>query len=122
MKLTTLQVEEAIKMYQMGLSLGPIAKYYNVSRQALWSLLKRRIQLRPQHANRKTYDLLEIAIQKGIITRKSKCEICNSKNNIQPHHDNYNKPLDVTWICRKCHDNWHKHNVARKLVIRKEAS
>jgi site-specific DNA-cytosine methylase len=47
-KLTEEQVEESVRLYQGGLSLGDIGLYFGVSRQAMWSLLKRRIELRPQ--------------------------------------------------------------------------
>lgn len=55
------------------------------------------------------------AIKLGKLIRKP-CEICG----VEPtdaHHDNYNKPLEVRWLCRKCHAEWHKDNEP----IRKEA-
>jgi predicted DNA-binding protein YlxM (UPF0122 family) len=105
-KLTEVQIEESIKMYQAGLSLAPIAEYYNVSRQALWSHLKDKIELRPQHTVKKTSNLLEIAMQKGIVVKKANCEMCGISERyieIQPHQNDHDKPLDVVWLCRRCH-------------------
>ena len=49
------------------------------------------------------------AIQQGYLTR-SPCEVCCTKEDVQAHHDDYNKPLDVRWLCRKHHQEHHKNN------------
>lgn len=36
------------------------------------------------------------------------CEICGAK--AEAHHDNYDKPLDVRWLCFKRHRQWHHDN------------
>ncbi len=36
------------------------------------------------------------------------CEGCGRKD-AQMHHHDYNKPLDVRWLCRKCH--WDEHRI-----------
>lgn len=39
------------------------------------------------------------------ITRP-KCQICGEKS--EAHHDNYDNPLDVKWLCFKHHRLYHK--------------
>ena len=36
------------------------------------------------------------------------CENCGATKNIQMHHEDYDKPLDVRWFCAPCHRAWHK--------------
>lgn len=40
---------------------------------------------------------------------KEPCEICGDKN-VQAHHDDYLKPLNVRWLCPVHHKQWHKEN------------
>lgn len=42
---------------------------------------------------------------------KQRCEVCGSLRT-QAHHPDYRKPLDVMWLCRKHHVEWHLHNEA----------
>jgi hypothetical protein len=36
------------------------------------------------------------------------CSICGEQKTIHAHHDDYTKPLDVIWLCRKHHQERHK--------------
>lgn len=53
----------------------------------------------------------------GIVSRtvklklleKTKCESCGNIKTFA-HHCDYNKPLDVMWLCRSCHSRWHISN------------
>ena len=130
-KLTPADVSRAIEGYMEGMSLGDLAHVYSVTRQSMWDLLKRRIQLRPQgrfgkenhfyrggpRANAKAHDLLEQALRYGRISNPEKCSECGTnarfsdgRTSIQAHHDDYNKPLEVRWLCQQCHHDWHKNN------------
>jgi len=32
------------------------------------------------------------------------CEICNKNNAVEKHHQDYNKPLEVKFLCVECHN------------------
>lgn len=55
------------------------------------------------------------ATLKGILVRPSTCSLCGSSRSIEAHHSNYLKPLDVKWLCRRCHGRLHhaKENSSR---------
>lgn len=44
-------------------------------------------------------------VHKGILV-KQPCEVCGSEK-VEAHHENYLKPLDVKWLCKKHH--WDLH-------------
>jgi len=140
-KLTPAQAEECVRLYESGLSLAPIAEYFDVSRQAMWDLLRRRTTMRTQRrygkdnhfyrggesADDHAQNLLESAIKQGIIYRKDACEVCGStakftdgRTAIQAHHCDYNKPLEVMWLCQKCHHEWHKGNSPLRKEVQEE--
>lgn len=140
--------EEAVRLYESGFSIGETASYYGMSRQAMWAILTRRgVEMRPNlrygeenHFHRggaasdgRAHDIVEKAILRGHLERKKSCETCggspvdsDGESGVVAHHDDYNKPLDVRWLCRTCHFQWHQnHEPIRKEVmpddVRREA-
>lgn len=44
------------------------------------------------------------AVRRGELTRPTVCPVCNSsENRIEAHHEDYSKPLEVSWLCSRCH-------------------
>lgn len=54
------------------------------------------------------------ARQKGEIIQQP-CIICGNIKS-QAHHENYNKPLDIIWLCRKCHIALHTGELTLKKI------
>ena len=38
------------------------------------------------------------------------CELCSSADNLETHHPDYTKPLEVITLCRECHRRQHDQN------------
>jgi ribosomal protein S27AE len=50
------------------------------------------------------------AVRDKRLKKESECSVCSSTVKIEGHHDDYTKPLDVRWLCEKCHKQWHREN------------
>jgi len=48
------------------------------------------------------------ALRTGDLTRPDNCSRCGVACVTRGHHDDYSKPLEVRWLCRKCHGYIHR--------------
>lgn len=110
-------------MYGDGLSVGDIASLYGITRQAMWVILKRRgvvfrphLRFGPENhfytegapKDDRVHAIVSKAIFRGRLIQRP-CEVCGAEK-ADAHHDDYNKPLDVRWLCPTHHREWHRHN------------
>ena len=55
------------------------------------------------------------AVKSGELVRQN-CEKCGNENSLA-HHEDYDKPLMVNWLCQPCHKKRHKEiNSIWKLI------
>lgn len=124
------QIAKSVSLYQGGFSLEDVSRCFGVSRQSIYDLLKRRITLRKKErygdennfyrggakSDGAAHDLMEKAIALGMLIRPVVCSECgdiphsakDGRSLIHGHHEDYSKPLDVVWLCQKCHFERHK--------------
>lgn len=57
------------------------------------------------------WDAVKRAIRSGSLVRQP-CESCGTTQRVQAHHDDYNKPLAVRWLCFRHHREWHGQTVS----------
>jgi hypothetical protein len=131
--------QHGVELYNEGMSVQAVADFYGITRQAMWKILARRGVIfrsnkqygesnnffRGTRASDYAQNALEYALRKGFVERKYACEKCGAtpvfrdgRTGIQAHHPDYNKPLEVVWLCQRCHHEWHKFNIP---IGRKEA-
>ena len=134
-KLSGPQKEEALKMVRDGMSANSVAEFYGVSRQYISEMCLRRgfriskktplgsVLSEEQESRQRINQLVLKAISKGVLIPEP-CEVCGifgkdekGKRMVHAHHDNYNKPLEVRWLCQKHHMEWHKNNQPIKLLL-----
>lgn len=57
----------------------------------------------------KAKDIVNSEINKGNMKRPLYCSKCKDHSlKIEGHHEDYDKPLEVIWLCRKCHKLEHR--------------
>lgn len=54
----------------------------------------------------RVHSLVSYAVSHGYL-KKLPCEVCGSEKS-EGHHDDYSKPLEVRWVCKKHHAEIHK--------------
>lgn len=55
-------------------------------------------------ANARAY--LHVYVKRGKI-KKGACVVCGETEGVEAHHEDYSKPLEVVWYCRKHHIDHH---------------
>ena len=89
---------ERIREYDRERAKNPERKAANLSVNQAW----RREDPRRQRA----HSLVSRAIKKALLVR-APCYRCGSERSLA-HHEDYDKPLDVIWLCQPCHKQRHK--------------
>lgn len=66
--------------------------------------IKRYIEENPK--KRSAHIRVGNAIRDGVLVKKP-CSVCQTTINIVAHHYDYDRQLDVMWLCSQHHSDWH---------------
>lgn len=98
------------------------------SRRPLTVQEKRRQYAREQNGTPKQKARYEVvrALRSGRLVRPDSCEECGKEASgrfLHGHHADYDKPLDVEWLCSRCHGRRHWRDVdpSRELAAKEES-
>lgn len=137
---------QAIRLFEAGESCAEIARTFGVTRQAIHAGLVKRGYIAPSwiepfapgkassewmkdfELDGRLYDAVRAktrnAVRNGTLIVQA-CEVCgesprrsNGQRDVHAHHDDYNDPLKVRWLCSKHHRQWHLEN--QPVLIRKK--
>jgi len=75
-------------------------------RKAITNALCKKYQKAKPHM-RAAHIAVAEAVRKGILKRPLLCSRCSRSGPVHGHHHDYDKQLDVTWLCPDCHAKEH---------------
>lgn len=61
----------------------------------------------PKYKQRVTA-IVHKAVKDGVLIRPASCPKCGRQGDMEAHHPDYSKPLDVVWLCKPCHSELHR--------------
>jgi len=85
-------------------------EYERISRQINPEKNRERWRKRKRKNDKKekARDILNKAVKTGIILKPDICAKCGRAIKLTAHHDNYDEPLKVEWLCYECHGKLHR--------------
>jgi hypothetical protein len=89
--------------------------YYNAHKAFINALRRRKpykdglavVSEASQMAKEKAHEAVREAVNNGLLIKPYSCERCGTIARLNAHHINYSNPLDVIWLCCKCHNAVH---------------
>jgi len=68
-------------------------------------VVQRRRKHHPKRAG--AHHRVREGLRRGLLSRPPRCEVCGRECKVIAHHEDYDKPLEVEWLCRACHAKRH---------------
>jgi len=93
-----------------GRTFGPVNHlnrvYCSTACKALGQAVGRRPPAKCNPKARSAQRLVRYYIESGRLQRPEKCSWCGRHGRIEAAHENYDRPLEVRWLCQSCHRKW----------------
>lgn len=53
----------------------------------------------------RAHNVVAWALKTGKLVRPERCSRCERGGRIEAHHESYDRPLEVEWLCARCHSH-----------------
>lgn len=80
-------------------------RYYEKNKEKLLTNYRKYHKKHPEREIAR--NTVRYAVKTGKIQKPDRCINCNVINPLDGHHEDYDKPLEVQWLCRSCHKQLH---------------
>jgi hypothetical protein len=60
---------------------------------------------------------LNLAVKRGDVSKPIYCQKCGEETNLHGHHIDYYMPLNVVWLCNKCHGVVHRYDYVENMKV-----
>lgn len=61
-----------------------------------------------EHPEREAaYRAIYRAVRAGRVTKPTSCQGCGKNSEVHAHHQDYQQPLNIVWLCARCHAVHH---------------
>ena len=94
--------------------------YYNTPQYRTKNAGYQRTRLleKEKYAKHAARTALGYALRMGRLTKAENCTICGSDQEIEGHHEDHSKPLEVVWLCRNCHVKYHADHAVIQAALK----
>jgi len=99
-------------------------RYYKINKEKLQKISRESYKNLSKEQKKRNYETIKLfrknnrdkakawfavgnALIRGDMNKPNNCELCNIKERLHAHHEDYSKPLEVKWLCPKCHNEIH---------------
>lgn len=109
---------ERIRAYdrERGATKARIEKNKAYQRNHRKEITKYKIEWRKRNKDKaNAYRCVSYHVKAGNIKREA-CGVCGCEKT-QAHHEDYSKPLEIVWLCEKCHKALHRKKREEKRSI-----
>ena len=79
---------------------------------------RKRLAVKENYAKHAARTAVSWALRTGRMTKPDFCTICGSDQEIEAHHEDYAKRLEVVWLCRPCHVKYHADKAAIQASLK----
>ncbi len=110
--------QEAVMPGTQTLDIGPVRRAHKAEYYREWYARKGRVRTdegreavalwnKAHPRSPRCRAIVRYSLKAGKLIKPKECEKCEKERRLLAHHDDYNFPLRIRWLCYSCHQKHH---------------